>query len=278
LLSASEEGALEVQDRVGTQVSAAGDPAVKVEHLSVTYRTTVERRPTLKRRLVQLGRGGRSVRQIRALKDVSFEVPHGAVLGVIGVNGAGKSTLMRTVAGILPPTEGRIEVNGRVSTLLALGVGFNGNLTGRENVVLGGLAAGLTREELNAKYREIAEFAELGDFMDLPMRTYSSGMYGRLAFSVAVNMEPDILLVDEALSAGDARFKRKSFEKMRDLCARAHTILLVSHALRSIRQLCDEVIWMHRGELVMRDDADSVIKAYTRFLDVGENEIALEDL
>ena len=251
---------------------------MSVEHLSVTYRTTIERRPTLKRRLVQLGRGGRTVREIEALKDVSFDVPHGAVLGVIGVNGAGKSTLMRTIAGILPPTAGRVVVNGRVSTLLSLGVGFNGNLTGRENVILGGLAAGLTRDQLEAKYDEIAEFAELGDFMDLPMRTYSSGMYGRLAFSVAVNMEPDILLVDEALAAGDARFKRKSFEKMLDLCSRARTILIVSHALRSIRQLCGEVIWMHNGELVMRDNADTVIKAYTSFVDVGENEVALEDV
>jgi ABC-type polysaccharide/polyol phosphate transport system ATPase subunit len=143
---------------------------------------------------------------------MSFQVPHGTVLGVVGVNGAGKSTLMRTVAGILPPTQGRIVVHGRVSTLLALGVGFKNDLSGRDNVVLGGLAAGLTREQLAAKYREIAEFAELGDFMDAPMRTYSAGMYGRLAFSVAVNMEPDILLIDEALSVGDARFKRKSFE------------------------------------------------------------------
>ncbi len=278
MLSASDDRAVELQDRAATGLGPAEEPAISVEHLSVTYRTTYDRRPTLKHRLIQLGRGGRAVREICALNDVSFDVPHGTVLGVIGVNGAGKSTLMRTVAGILPPTEGRVVVNGRVSTLLSLGVGFNGNLSGRENVILGGLAAGLTREQLEAKYDEIAEFAELDDFMDLPMRTYSSGMYGRLAFSVAMNMEPDILLIDEALAAGDARFKRKSFEKMRDLCSRAHTIVIVSHALRSIRQLCEEVIWMHKGELVMRADADTVIKAYTRFLDVGENEIALEDV
>src|SRR5207237_2205446 len=137
----------------------------------------------------------------------------------------------------LPPTSGRVEVRGRVSTLLALGVGFNRDLSGRENVVLGGLAAGLTRDLLAEKYDEIVEFAELEEFMDLPMRTYSSGMYGRLAFSVAVNMDPDILLIDEALSVGDARFRRKSFEKMRELCGQARTIVLVSHALASIRGL-----------------------------------------
>ena len=244
----------------------------------MTYRATYERKPTLKSTLMRAGRRERIVREIEALRDVSFEVPHGAVLGVVGVNGAGKSTLMRTVAGILPPTEGRVEVHGRVSTLLALGVGFNPDLSGRENVVLGGLAAGLTREQLKAKYDEIAAFAELGDFMDLPMRTYSSGMYGRLAFSVAVNMDPDILLVDEALSVGDARFKRKSFDKMRELCDQARTIVLVSHALGSIAELCTEAIWLHKGQLAMWDETEAVIEAYKRFLDVGETEVALEDV
>ena len=131
-------------------------------------------------------------------------------MGVIGANGAGKSTLMRTVAGILAPSQGRIEVTGRVSTLLALGVGFNASLTGRENVTLGGLAAGLSRAEIKQRYDEITDFAELGEFMDMPMRTYSSGMYSRLAFAVAVHMDPDILIIDEALSAGDAHFKEKA--------------------------------------------------------------------
>jgi teichoic acid transport system ATP-binding protein len=254
------------------------DWAVKVENLSITYRTTIEQKPTLKKTLIRLGRRQRVVREIRAVRDVSFEVPHGAVLGVVGVNGAGKSTLLRAMAGILPPTEGRIEVIGRVSTLLALGVGFKSDLTGRENVVLGGLAAGMTRGQVASKYEEIADFAELGDFMDMPMRTYSSGMYGRLAFSVAVNMDPDILLIDEALSAGDARFKEKSFEKMRELCAEARTIVLVSHGLRSVRQLCDEAIWMHEGQIAMRDDSDAVIDAYRSFLHVGDSEVTNEDV
>jgi ABC-type polysaccharide/polyol phosphate transport system ATPase subunit len=252
--------------------------AVSVRDLSVTYRATFEANPTLKTTLLRLGRRQRMIREIEALRGVSFEVPHGSVLGIVGVNGAGKSTLMRTIAGILPPTHGRVEVEGRVSTLLALGVGFNRDLSGRENVVLGGLAAGLRREQLKAKYDEIAAFAELGDFMDLPMRTYSSGMYGRLAFSVAVNMDPDILLVDEALSVGDARFKRKSLDRMRELCDRAGTILIVSHALGTVRELCSDVLWMHKGRVAMRGQADAVVDAYSEFLDVGDTDVALEDL
>jgi ABC-type polysaccharide/polyol phosphate transport system ATPase subunit len=254
------------------------EPVIRVKDLSVTYRTTLESRPTLTKTVMRLGRSERTVREIQALRDVSFDVERGKVLGVIGMNGAGKSTLMRTVAGILPPTAGRVEVQGRVSTLLALGVGFNRNLTGRQNVTLGGLAAGLTRDQLAQKYDEIVEFAELGDFMDLPMRTYSSGMYGRLAFSVAINMEPDILLIDEALSTGDARFKRKSFRRMRRLCREDRTILLVSHALRSIRQLCDEVIWMHDGQLKRIGTPDEVIEAYTTFMEVEEDEVTDEDV
>ena len=254
------------------------DASIRVENLSVTYRTSFEKRPTLKSTVTRMGRGERMVREIEALQDVSFEVPRGAVLGLVGANGAGKSTLVRTVAGILPPTAGRVEVDGRVSTLLALGVGFNRNITGRENVVLGGLAAGLSRDELAEKYDEIAAFAELGEFMDLPMRTYSSGMYGRLAFSVAVHMDPDILLIDEALSVGDARFKRKSFEKMRELCAEARTIVLVTHALGSVRELCNQAIWLNKGRLAMCDEPGKVVEAYTRFLDVGESEEVLEDV
>ncbi|HMJ01393.1 MAG TPA: ABC transporter ATP-binding protein [Conexibacter sp.] len=244
----------------------------------MTYRTSLESAPTLKHTVLKLGRRERIVREIDALKNVSFEVPEGQVLGVVGANGAGKSTLMRTVAGILPPNSGRVEVHGRVSTLLALGVGFNRKMTGRQNVVLGGLAAGLTRAQLQEKYDEIVAFAELEDFMDMPMRTYSSGMYGRLAFAVAVTMEPDILLIDEALSVGDARFRKKSFRKMRELCGENRTILLVSHALGSIKDLCDQAIWMHKGELRMWDEPDAVVDAYTEFLEVGEDAFTMEDV
>jgi teichoic acid transport system ATP-binding protein len=273
LLSASDDSAVLAE----TAAASVKDAAVRVENLSVTYRTAIEKRPTLRQTLVRLGRRQRVIREVRAVRNVTFEVSHGTVLGIVGVNGAGKSTLMRTVAGILPPTEGRVEVHGRVSTLLALGIGFKNDLSGRENVVLGGLAAGLTRDQLAAKYEEIADFAELGSFIDSPMRTYSSGMYGRLAFSVAVHMEPDILLVDEALSVGDARFKHKSFDKMRELCAQARTIFVVSHALQSLQTLCNEIIWMHDGEIALRGKPDEVIDRYRRFLNVGDKDIALEE-
>ncbi len=252
--------------------------AVRIQDLSVTYRTSYEKVPTIKDTVVRLGRRQRIVREVEAIRKVNLDVTHGTVLGIVGANGAGKSTLMRTVAGILPPTEGRVEVHGRVSTLLALGVGFNGNLSGRENVILGGLAAGVSRAEVESKYDEIAEFAELGDFMELPMKTYSSGMFSRLAFAVAVSFTPDILLIDEALSAGDARFKTKSFEKMKEIAGEARTVFLVSHALGSIKQLCNEAIWMHKGQLVQRGDPDSIVAAYTHYLKVGEDAVTLEDV
>jgi ABC-type polysaccharide/polyol phosphate transport system ATPase subunit len=261
-----------------SSLSGSDRSSIRVEDVSLTYRTSLDSVPTLKSTLLKMGRRQRIIREVEALKHVSFDVPHGQVLGVIGANGAGKSTLMRTIAGILPPTSGRIEVDGRVSTLLALGVGFNRKLTGRENVVLGGLAAGLSREQLAAKYEEIVDFAELDEFMDMPMRTYSSGMYGRLAFSVAVNMEPDILLIDEALSVGDARFRKKSFKRMRELCEEDRTVVLVSHALGTIEQLCDSTIWMHKGELRMWDEPSTVVGAYTEFLDVVEDAVTMEDV
>ena len=272
-VSASEVPATET-DRKGP----SGAPAIRVQHLDLTYRTSVEVSPTLKSAIVGLGRRRRSIREIEAVKDVSFDVPHGAVLGIIGANGAGKSTLMRAVAGILPPTKGRIEIHGRVSTLLALGVGFNSALTGRQNVVLGGLAAGLRKSDIARKYDEIAEFAELGDFMDMPMRTYSSGMYSRLAFSVAVNMDPDILLIDEAMSAGDAKFRKKAAERMKNLASNAGTMLLVSHALGTVKDMCSEAIWLHKGQLIQRGHPDDIVAAYTKFLEVGEDAIVLEDM
>jgi ABC-type polysaccharide/polyol phosphate transport system ATPase subunit len=261
---------------------SVSSPAVKnsisVQNVSVTYRASIDRKPTLRATLYRIRKGKQTVREVKAVKNITFDVPHGTVLGIIGTNGAGKSTLVRAVAGILPPTEGRVEVRGRVSTLLALGVGFNRKLTGRQNVMLGGMAAGISRERLASKYDEIVKFAELEDFMDMPMRNYSSGMYGRLGFSVAVNMDPDILLIDEALSVGDARFKKKSLRRMRQLCAEDRTVVLVSHALGTIKELCDEVLWMDKGKMMMYGDPTEVVDAYTEFLEVDQDDATLEDV
>jgi ABC-type polysaccharide/polyol phosphate transport system ATPase subunit len=280
-LSASESPTPEVaEERPGPkQKPLPGEPpTVSVQDVSIVYRTTLEKVPTFKSAIVRLGRGERAVREIEAVKSMSFDIPRGTSLGVIGANGAGKSTLMRAIAGVLPPTSGRIEVRGKISSLLALGVGFNGMLSGRENVILGGLAAGLSREAVNQRAEEVAAFAEIGEFMDMPMRTYSSGMYQRLAFSVSVHMDPDILLVDEALSAGDAAFQAKAGAKMADLMSSARAMFLVSHSLKSVEKLCDDCIWIHKGTLMMHDTPERCVAAYTKFLKVGEDAFTFDGI
>jgi teichoic acid transport system ATP-binding protein len=252
--------------------------AVKVGDLSITYRTTFERKPTLKQALIRFGRGQRAVKEIEAIKNVSFDVRNGTAMGIIGSNGAGKSTLMRAMAGILPPTSGSIEVWGRASTLLALGVGFNKNLSGRENIILGGLASGLSRREVEERAEEVAEWTELGDFIDMPMQTYSSGMSARVAFSVAVHMKPDILMIDEALSTGDAHFREKANAKMAELRDSARAMFLVSHGLGSIKEMCNEAIWLDRGKLMMRGEPEEVVNAYLKFVDVKKSASNLEDM
>ncbi|MDP8931468.1 MAG: ABC transporter ATP-binding protein [Actinomycetota bacterium] len=249
-----------------------------VEDLWVRYRTTLEKRPTLKRALARLGRRERQVRVVEALRGVSFSVSRGTAFGIVGANGAGKSTLLRTIAGILPPSEGRVTVRGRVSTLLALGVGFNKELTGRDNVLLGGMAAGLEAAEVRTRFDDIEAFADLGEFIDYPMRSYSSGMYGRLGFAVAAHLEPDVLLIDEALSTGDAAFREKCMDKMRELCGQDRTILLVSHGLGHVADLATECLWLDRGTIRGLGPPQEVIDAYTHFLKVRKRAAAYEDV
>jgi len=251
--------------------------AVSVRGLGLTYTTAIDRRPTLKARVKALGGGGKQTRVIRALDNVNLDVEYGQVLGVIGSNGAGKSTLMRVIAGILPPSQGRIEVHGSVSTLLALGVGFNPSMSGRDNVFLGGLAAGMRREEIENSFAEIAEFSELGDAIDAPMRTYSSGMFARLAFSVAATVRPDILIIDEALSTGDAKFKEKSLNRIKELRSDDRALILVSHAMATLRDVCNDVVWIHKGKVIQRGEPNVVIDAYQEFLKVGKSAVIDED-
>jgi ABC-type polysaccharide/polyol phosphate transport system ATPase subunit len=251
-----------------TEAELDRDLAIRVKNVKVDYRTIVNPRAnTLRHTLTQLGRksNDRKVRYIHAVRGVSFDVNHGQVLGIIGANGAGKSTMMRAMAGILPPSEGEVVVNGRISVLLALGVGFNGQLSGRDNVVLGSMAAGLTRKQVYERFDQIVEWAELEDVIDLPMKAYSSGMYGRLAFAVSTHLDPDVLLIDEALSTGDAHFRRKSYDKMQEIVSQARTIVIVSHGIAAIREMCDDCIWMHKGEIVRRGKPDEVADEYLEF-------------
>ncbi len=253
--------------------------AVRIEDLSITYKINIDTKKTLKNAVMRASKGEKvRMRTVEAVKHMNLDIPHGSVLGIVGANGAGKSTLMRAIAGILPPSEGRITVNGKISTLLALGVGFNPALSGRDNIILGGLASGLTKDEIASKTDEIAAFADLPDgFIDMPVRTYSSGMYGRVAFAVAVAMTPDILLLDEALSAGDAAFKEKSFLRMRELVKEARTIVIVSHALQTVKDLCTHAIWMHKGQVLASGEAGAITDKYLDFLQVGTLPSNLED-
>ncbi len=237
-------------------------PAIAVDGLSVHYRAPLERKATLKSVLTRR-RDSLPLRRIEAVKDVSFSVPHGGVLGVVGPNGAGKSTLLRALAGILPPAAGRITIRGRVTALLALGVGFQPELSGRDNAMLGGLASGLTPAAARRGVENILEFADLGEFAAYPMKMYSSGMQARLAFSVAVHADPDVLLIDEALSTGDAAFRIKANAKMEELCERARAIVVVSHGLDVIRKMSTSVLWLDRGVARRLGEPDEVVAAYS---------------
>lgn len=243
---------------------AADAPAIEVRNLSASYHIHLDNKRLIEdvRDLV-LRRKNRS-RLVPALRDVSFDVKRGTVLAVIGRNGAGKSTLLRAISGILTPEKGRIVVRGR-TTLLAPGLGMTDALTGRENILLGGLAAGLTKERLELLTDEIAEFAQLGEYIDYPLRTYSMGMRMRVAAAVAAYLDPEILLIDEALTGGDAAFQAHIADKMAQLTGEGRTMLLVTHGLSSVKSMATEAMWMHAGQIAAFGDPDEVVSKYMRY-------------
>jgi len=224
---------------------------------------TYDRVKSLKEYLVHFAKGKLKYSEFWALKNVSFEINKGEVLGIIGHNGAGKSTLLKVVSGILKPTEGSVQLDGIVVPMLELGSGFDFDLTGRENIFLNGAVLGYSERFLKDKYDEIYEFSELGQFIDVPIRNYSSGMLMRLAFSIATVVNPDILIVDEILSVGDAQFQEKSKKRMLELMSSGTTVLFVSHSIDQIREICDRVLWLDQGQVKTIGNAQDVCAAYS---------------
>ncbi len=251
-------------------------PAIELSHVSKIYRRYSGRQfATLKSALLQRSilKGLRPNETFPALTDVSFSVPKGCTYGIIGRNGSGKSTALKLVAGITKPTEGTVQVNGRISALIELGAGFHPEISGRENVFINGIMLGLTKKEIEARFDEIVEFAELQEFIDAPVKTYSSGMYMRLGFAVAIHVNPDVLLVDEVLAVGDEGFTHKCLDKFAEFRRRNKTILLVTHSLGLVERFCDEALWLHEGQARGHGDPKRIVDAY--LINVEKSEGAL---
>ena len=240
--------------------------AIEVKDLVISYQNL--KKTSIKKTLLHLKRQkpGRFV----AVKGISFYVREGEILGIIGKNGSGKSTTLNALAGIFSPDSGSIDLNGHSISLLSIGVGFIREMTGRENITLSGMLLGFTEEQVKAKEQEIIDFAEIGEFIDMPVRTYSSGMYSKLAFSITAILETDIMLIDEVLSVGDQKFKKKSYEKMKSLISnKDRTVVIVSHSIETLKQLCDTVMWMHEGQIKRIGDPNEVLDEYVAFMEKG---------
>lgn len=240
----------------------AKDLAIEVKDVHISYRilNNISIRSTLFHRKTR-------DEVFEAVKGVSFEVEKGGILGIIGKNGSGKSTLLRSIAGVFSPNEGVIDLHDHSVSLMALGVGFKPLLTGRANIMLSGLLLGFSEKEIKEKTEEIIEFAELGDFIDKPVRTYSSGMNSKLAFAITAMLETDIMLVDEVLSVGDERFRKKSLAKMKELISdKDRTVIIVSHSIETLNELCDRVMWMHDGEIREIGESEAVLEKYKKYM------------
>ena len=235
---------------------------IRVDHASMNFRMNVNRTTSLKEWVISKLKHQLRYQDFYALNDVSFSVERGEVLGIIGVNGSGKSTLLKVISGIYKPTAGSVVTAGRVAPMLELGSGFDYELSGRENIFLNGAIMGYSEELLKSRYQEIVDFSELGDFIYQPIKTYSSGMTMRLAFSVATLVEPEILIVDEILAVGDERFQRKSYDRMLSLMQGGTTVLMVSHNLDTIRNMCSRVLWLHHGQIREIGPTQEVCDAY----------------
>lgn len=239
---------------------------IQVNNITVRYKIANDRVSSLKEFVIKKIKKSITEKDFLALDNVSFTVEKGDVVGVVGRNGAGKSTLLKVVSGIQKPASGNIVLNGRVVPMLELGAGFDMELSGKENVYLNGAVLGYSKEFLDEKYNDILEFSELGDFINMPVRNYSSGMVARLAFSIASMVNPEILIVDEVLSVGDENFQRKSKNRMIELMSGGSTVLFVSHNVKQIEEICNKAVWLEHGKVVMTGPADKVCAEYQKSL------------
>jgi ABC-2 type transport system ATP-binding protein len=254
------------------------DPAIKVEHLSKTFRLPHEKQNSIKGALIGVLRGGkRTYEKQQVLKDVSFEVQKGEFFGIVGRNGSGKSTMLKLLAGIYSPTKGILQVNGNLTPFIELGVGFNPELSGRENVFLNGALLGFSRKDMRVMYDDIVAFAELGKFMDQKLKNYSSGMQVRLAFSIAVQARSDILLLDEVLAVGDAAFQRKCFDYFRELKKNGQTVVFISHDMNAVREYCDRAMFIESGEVVAIGSPDEIAQDYIKLFINTEDSVVSGD-
>lgn len=237
---------------------------IRVKNVGMKFNLGIEKDNSLKMMFIRLFDKRKRVKKsdFWALKDVTFSVNKGDVVGLIGSNGAGKSTLLKVVSGVMKPTEGTVEVDGVISPMIELGAGFDGDLTARENIYLNGAILGYSKDFLDEKFDEIVEFSELKDFLDVPVKNFSSGMVAKLAFSISTVVDPEILIVDEILSVGDIKFQEKSKNKMMSMIKGGTTVLYVSHSLGSIKELCNKVIWLEHGKIVMMGNTKKVCDAY----------------
>lgn len=239
------------------------DIAIKVNHVYKSFNVYYDRANTLKERLLFIGRNKkREKREI--LNDINIDIKKGETVALIGVNGSGKSTLLKLMTQIIFPNKGTIETHGKLTSLLELGAGFHPDFSGRENIYFNSSIFGLTKKEIDSRLEQIIEFSELGELIDNPVRTYSSGQYMRLAFSVAINVDAEILLIDEILSVGDQHFQEKCFNKMRELKKEGKTMVFVTHSMESVRNLCDRAIWLYNGKVRMDGNTDDVVNEYLR--------------
>ncbi|MGB4985514.1 MAG: ABC transporter ATP-binding protein [Erysipelotrichaceae bacterium] len=241
-------------------------PIIKVDNITITYKgvNAISYRTIIKR---LLGKEVKVNKGFDAVKNLSFELKKGENLGIVGENGSGKSTLLRTLAGVSGVDKGEVIVNCDKTSLLALGVGFQSRLTGLQNIYLSGYALGFTKKEIEDHLQDIIDFSELGDFINSPVKTYSSGMYSKLAFSISAILATEVLFVDEVLSVGDIRFKKKSYDKMKQMIKDENrSVIIVNHSVETLRTLCDKILWLHKGELKMFGDVNEVIDAYVEFM------------